>query len=402
MKNKVVDCLVGLQWGSEGKGKVSAYLAPEYNAMVRSGGPQAGHTFFHNDLKYINRQIPCGVINPNCLLYLSANSLINIDVLGSEIRKYKIYPDRLMVDNHAMVITDKHINREQKSSLKNRLASTTEGVGAAQSEKIWREGYLFDHYAKEDPELYFFSNDTVKAINKQIQKKHPVLLEGTQGFGLSLNHGEYPYVTSRDVTSPALLSDAGISPAHYNQTIGVMRTYPIRVSGNSGPTHSNELTWEEIANRSVSPKPLIEYTTVTGRTRRIFEQDFETLEKAILVNQPDQIAIMFLDYICAGDYGKTKFEDLSAKSQKYIDNLEEILNIPITLIGTGPNEKHIIDLREDNQKRHPAEKPLEDLDGGLWPINFYGSDWDSGYIEEFLDRKMTDEKGNPFKRKIFC
>ncbi len=402
MKNRTVDCLVGLQLGSEAKGKLSAYLAPEYNAMVRSGGPQAGHTFFNEGVKYINRQIPCGVINLDCLLYLSANSLVNLDVLGNEIRRYNLYPDRLMLDNHAMVITDKHIDREQKSSLENRLASTIEGVGAAQSEKIWREGYLFDHYANEDPELYFFSNDPVTTINEQIQKKHPVLLEGTQGFGLSLNHGEYPYVTSRDVTSSALLSDAGISPAHYNQTIGVMRTYPIRVGGNSGPTNSNELTWEEITNRSGSPEPLIEYTTVTGRTRRIFEQDFETLEKAILVNKPDQIALMFLDYINAGDYGKTKFEDLSAKSQKYINNLEEKLNIPITLIGTGPGEKHMIDLREDNQKRYPVENPLENLDCNLWPTNFYGRDWDSGYIEDFLDRKMSDEKGNAFKRKIFC
>ncbi len=190
MKNRTVDCLVGLQLGSEAKGKLSAYLAPEYNAMVRSGGPQAGHTFFNEGVKYINRQIPCGVINLDCLLYLSANSLVNLDVLGNEIRRYNLYPDRLMLDNHAMVITDKHIDREQKSSLENRLASTIEGVGAAQSEKIWREGYLFDHYANEDPELYFFSNDPVTTINEQIQKKHPVLLEGTQGFGLSLNHGD--------------------------------------------------------------------------------------------------------------------------------------------------------------------------------------------------------------------
>ena len=374
MKNRVVDVLVGLQWGSEGKGKIAAYLAKEYNAMVRSGGPQAGHTFCYKGVKYINRQIPCGVVNPNCLLYLSANTLVNLDVLKEEIVRYKLYPDRLMIDNHVGILTIEHIILERESSLRKKLGSTTEGVGAAQAEKIWRRIHLFKDI-NEYP-LYLFSNDTVKAINKQIENGHPILLEGTQGFGLSLNHGTYPYVTSRDVTCSALLADAGISPAFHGQTIGVMRTYPIRVGGNSGPTQSKEVTWKEITKRSGSPRPIIEYTTVTGRVRRVFEQDYENLEKAILVNQPDQIALMFLDYINYEDYGKTRFDQLSKKSKDYICRLEKILGIPITLIGTGPEEDHIIDLRDETQKRKPIQNSIKDVKD-VWPTEVYNWDWSS-------------------------
>ncbi len=390
--------MVGLQWGSEGKGKVIAYLAKEYNAMVRSGGPQAGHTFFHNGVKHISRQIPCGVVNPHCLLYLSANSLVNLDVLAQEIQEYNLCPDRLMIDNHVMVITNKHIKMEKDSFLKNGIASTIEGVGAAQSEKIWRRAKLFDHYALEDPELYFFSNETVFALNMQIENGHSILLEGTQGFGLCLNHGMYPFVTSRDIISSSLFSDAGIPPKFHNQTIGVMRTYPIRVGGNSGPTLSNEITWEELTKRSSSLKPIIEYTTVTGRVRRVFEQSYESLGKAILVNQPDQIALMFLDYINNEDYGKAEFEDLSSKSCDYVDFLENHLGIPITLIGTGPEEEHIIDRRTKDQKQCPVEKPFL---ADYFPTDIYGYPWDSGFVERFIDRKMLDEKGNPWKRKVF-
>lgn len=401
-EDKPVDAVVGLQYGSEGKGKVVAYLANEYNGMVRSGGPQTGHTFYHKKEKYVNRQLPCGVINSNCLLYISANGLVNIDVIGEEIRRYKIYPDRLMVDNNTMVVTRKHIKEERESSLKSRIASTCEGVGAATIEKIRREANLFDHYAFEDPELYFFTNDTVQAINEQIEKKHPILLEGTQGFGLSLHTGgHYPYCTSRDVTTSALLSHAGISPKYHGQTIGVMRTYPIRVGGNSGPTGSDEISWEEVTKRSGSKRPIKEYSSVTSRLRRVFEQDYKNLKRAVLVNKPDQIALMFLDYINAKDYGKKDFEKLSKESKKYVFELEETLDVPITLIGTGPFEDQMIDLRIDEQKRNPIRGDVhKDLSSEFWPANFYNHKWEDGYFESFIDRKLTDKEGNSWERKI--
>ncbi len=393
--SKTVDCIIGLQWGSEGKGKIASYLSNEYNAMIRSGGPQAGHTFYIENKKYINRQIPCGIPNPNCKFYLAANSIINIEILKEEIKRYNLTPNRLMIDNNALVIIKEHIELEKKSSLKDRLASTLEGVGAAQSEKIWRRAKLFGAYNEKDfrpcfvydmPELYFFAGDTSQSINQLIEMNGTILIEGTQGFGLCLNHGNYPFVTSRDVNSSSLFSDAGISPLYMGQTIGVIRTYPIRVGGNSGPTNSEEISWEEITKRSGSLKHIEEYTTVTKRKRRIFEQDFSVIYKAIEINRPNQLALCFLDYINIEDYGKNKFKSLSKKSKDYIKELEKMIDTPITLIGTGPEEKHIIDIRDNSQKRYPINNISNKLDN--FSSNFMNYNWESGYLEKFVSRKL--------------
>ncbi len=336
----VVDTLIGLQWGSEGKGKIAKYLASQYKVMVRSGGPQAGHTFYHKKNKYINRQVPCGVFN-NCILYIAPTGIINTKVLEEEIGRYFLDHNKLKVDKNSMVINTRHIETEIRLSLNDKLASTCQGVGSAQSDKILRKGVLFKDVAKST-ELSEYSADVVECIQEHISKREKILIEGTQGFGLCLNHGEYPFVTSRDVTSSALLNDCGISPKDHNITIGVLRTYPIRVGGNSGPTKSLEITWEEIENRSGSNSKIREYATVTNRLRRIFEQDFETLRRAIMVNKPDWLALTFLDYINKEDYGKQSFDELSNKSKQYILELENKLGIPIKLIGTGPSEEHMI------------------------------------------------------------
>ena len=97
-----VDVLVGMQWGSEGKGKIAAYLSKEYDALVRSGGPQAGHTFYHGADKFINRQIPCGVFS-DCRLYIACAGMINISVLEEEINRYRLSSERLRIDGYRVV-----------------------------------------------------------------------------------------------------------------------------------------------------------------------------------------------------------------------------------------------------------------------------------------------------------
>lgn len=393
-----VDSLVGLQWGSEGKGKVIAYLADEYNAMVRSGGDNAGHTFYYEKIKHANRTIPCGVINPNCNLYIAPAGLVNFDVLAKEINEYKLYPNRLMIDRQTMVVLDKHIKEELTEKLNKNIGSTGKGIGAATKDKVMRKAKLFSFYAENNPELYFYCGNVAYALHQEIKKTHTILLEGTQGFGLSLNHGDYPYCTSRDVTSSALLSDCGISPKHYGKTIGVIRTYPIRVAGNSGPTGSKEISFDDIKKRSKSPNEIIEYTTVTNKVRRVFEQNYSELEKAVMINGVDEIALMFIDYINYEDYGKSDFNALSIESKNYVEKIEKILKTPVTIIGTGPYENQIIDRRTEKQRRKMI---IDDLQYKLFPQNIYGSTWDSCFIEQFLDKKMTNADGTQFERKIF-
>lgn len=338
-----VDVLVGMQFGSEGKGKVCAYLAGEYVGMVRSGGPQAGHTFYNNGIKYVNRQIPCGVFGSQ-KLYICAGAALSLAVLKEEIQRYSLSKENLMIHGNAVIVTPMHAKSERANSLRERIGSTLEGVGAAYSEKIWRSADLFRDVAVKE-NLEEFLGDTVNKLHEHIKKNESVLIEGTQGFGLSLNHGTYPFVTSKDVTTSSLLSDAGLPPTCHRKTIGVMRTYPIRVAGNSGPLGGKELTWDELTHRSGSKVPLYEKTTVTKRSRRVFEQDYDVLREAVRVNAVSEIALMHVDYIDAKDYGKKKFDDLSSKGKSYVRAIEKALGVAVTLIGTGPNEAHMIDLR---------------------------------------------------------
>ena len=395
-----VDCLVGMQWGSEGKGKISAYLARGYDGMVRSGAPQAGHTFHDAGGKHVMRQVPCGVTDPDCLLYIAGAGLIDTDVLLSELREHEVYPDRLMIDSHAMLITAEHRHAEAMSSLERRLASTLEGVGAASADKIWRQGKIFEGYAVEDPELYFYSGNVPEALDELLSEGGRLLCEGTQGFALSLNHGEYPFVTSRDVTAAALLADAGVAPSAHGKTVGVLRTYPIRVGGNSGSTGSEELAWDEITRRSGSRSPIREYTTVTGRERRVFEQSMDVLLQAVRVNRPDELALTFIDYINVDDYGKSSFDALSGDSKRYVDRIEEELSVPVTLISTGPLAEHMIDRRSGGRPR-----PLRGKVGYSVPSghaqSFYGHPWDSGYVGDFIRRKMVAEDGEPWEPRLF-
>lgn len=156
-------------------------------------------------------------------------------------------------------------------------------------------------------------------------------------------HGIYPFVTSRDATAANFLAEAGISPLLVTDIVLVIRTFPIRVAGNSGPL-PHEITWEELSRRI--GKEVVERTTVTKKIRRVAEFDLAIVQKAILVNRPTQIALQFLNYLYPGDEGKATWEELSDKAKKYIDDLEVTLGVPIALIGTGQGNEAMIDRRK--------------------------------------------------------
>ena len=151
---------------------------------------------------------------------------------------------------------------------------------------------------------------------------------------LSLNHGTYPFVTSRDVLASSMLSDAGIGPTAVREVLGVMRTYPIRVAGNSGPMWAPELQWSDVA-KSAGYEHLEERTTVTNRVRRVSELSWEALFDAVMLNRPTGIFITFADYINAADRKVRDWNALSQKTKDYIENVERQLNVPVYGIGTG-------------------------------------------------------------------
>ena len=152
----------------------------------------------------------------------------------------------------------------------------------------------------------------------------------------------YPFVTSRDTNTASFLTEAGISPQLVDEIILAIRTYAIRVAGNSGP-FPNEITWDELSKRV--GKNIKEKTTVTKKTRRVAEFDTEVVKKAIMINRPTQIALQFLNYLFPQDENKNSWNSLTKEAKDYINKLEEDLNVPITLTGTSKSNEGMVDRR---------------------------------------------------------
>jgi len=335
MKAKVT-IVIGGQFGSEAKGKVISFLADEFDIAVRTGSPNAGHTVFKDGEIYRLQQIPATFVNQKCILCIGAGALINPDILRKEVENTKT-KDRLFIDPQTGIIEEKHLLQEDE--LVKKIGSTGKGCGAALADRIWRKDFKLAKNVLKD----FQISDVAEILNRGIDEGKNILVEGTQGFGLSLYHGIYPFVTSRDTNAANFLAEAGISPLSASEIILVIRTYPIRVAGNSGPL-PNEISWEELSNRI--RKKVEETTTVTKKVRRVAEFDIEIVKKAILINRPTQIALQFLNYLFPQDEDKNSWDLLSQEAKNYIENLELDLGVPITLIGTGQSNEAMIDRRK--------------------------------------------------------
>ncbi|MCK5037488.1 MAG: adenylosuccinate synthetase, partial [Thermoplasmata archaeon] len=231
-----VTVVVGGQFGSEGKGKITSHLCKnhDYTVAVRCGGPNSGHTVTIDNEQVVLQQIPAGVVNPKSKLYISAGCLINLRLLLEEIKTFGLDENRIKIDKNAAIIEDEQIKNEIQDSLNEKIGSTCTGVGSTVASRALRRGNL--KFARDIPELKKYLTTVSKDIMRHYHHKDNIVIEGTQGYGLSLYHSQYyPFTTSRDTTASCFLSEVGISPLVVENVIMVIRTFPIRVSGNSGP-----------------------------------------------------------------------------------------------------------------------------------------------------------------------
>ena len=339
-----VNIVAGGEFGSEGKGKATAYLAENRSAsiVVRCGGPNSGHTVQHGDRRTVLRHLPAGFHLSTCRLLIASGAYIDLDLLFDEIKHLGLNSQRIGISPYAGVIESRHKEQEFQLSLKERIGSTLSGTGAAVSERVLRSRNF--RLAKDIPSLKpFLAEDVTLEVSQAAERGETVLIEGTQGFGLSLLHSPYfPYATSRDTTAAGFCSEVGVSPALITDVTLVFRSYPIRVGGESGPFR-DEISWEEITERCGSPEPIVEFTTVTGRVRKVAEFDIKLAKLAIEYNKPTVTVLNHIDYVNFADRGKSRQMDLSEQSLSYIARLEKDLGISFDLIGTGPDHEDVVD-----------------------------------------------------------
>ena len=327
--------VIGGFFGDEGKGKIISYLAQKDNPtiVVRGGaGPNAGHTIKDGDKTYKVRMLPSGFLNKNSRVMIGPGVVVNPDVFLKEVNDFGS-EGRSFLDNHCGIIEQDHLDADSQGRLKEKIGSTGSGTGPANAERAMRTLKM----AKEIESLQSYLIDVPLEINSALDRNQNVLIEGTQGTHLSLWHGTYPYVTSKDVTASGICADVGVGPKRIDDVIVVFKSYLTRVG--TGPMNG------ELSPEETSEKGWEEFGTVTGRLRRAAEFDFELASRAIMLSSANQISITKLDVRFPGCAGAQSMDQLDSESKSFIKNIEDRLGVPVTLIGTGAGVNDIIALR---------------------------------------------------------
>jgi adenylosuccinate synthase len=334
------DMVIDLQFGSTGKGLIAGWLAKRncYDTAVCSFATNAGHTYIDKSrgINMMTQQLPTAISSPTVKnILIGPGALVHIPTLRMEMVRYRdmLNGKRIVIHPAAAIVLDDHAEQEQRMGF-SKIGSTTKGVGAAMIQRIQRDpsnqnvagasGY-WDVLTgllniQVDADLY----------REILEDTENVIVEGAQGFSLSMYHGFYPYTTSRDVTPWQIAADCGLpfKWASYVKIIGTLRTFPIRVNnrdGTSGPGYrvQHEINWAEIQQQP-------ELTTVTKLPRRIFTFSQEQLIQSL--------------WHC-GHYYKTElflnFANYHGEDNSKTEALIKMIETPVKMSMNAPKVSYI-------------------------------------------------------------
>ena len=329
-----VSVVVGGQYGSEGKGKVALHIAQATDAaaVVRVGGPNSGHTGVDDQGRsWIFRQLPASCLSRNALVILPAGSLIDPEILRREIEQVQLDEKRLFIDCRATVVSPAHRRSESDEGIVESIGSTGSGTGAALRERLSRRT---DHrLAADDAYLKKFTHPFIPDLLRPLLNRgRRIVIEGTQGFGLSIWHGPvFPNATSRDTTAANFVAETGLAPHDVDDVVLAIRSFPIRVGGNSGPLQ-NEIDWPTLASEARLRPDHVELTSATKRVRRVARFHAGIVKQAIVVNRPHRVVMNHLDYVDPD----VKSGVLSPKAIRFLVDVEQAIERKIDLVGVSP------------------------------------------------------------------
>ena len=329
--------IVGGFFGDEGKGKIVAHIAnTDRPAIISRGGvgPNAGHTVTIGAKSYGVRMVPSGFVFPDAELCIGSGVLVDPRVFLQEVELLGV-KGRTYVDRRCGIIEEEHIQRDRGSDhLSKKIGSTGTGCGPANADRVMR----LSRQAKDVPELEEYITDVPLEINDALMGGESVILEGTQGFGISLYYGTYPFVTSKDTSASQIAADNGVGPTKIDDVIVVFKAFPTRVGEGPFATEMPAKTSHDLG--------IEEFGTVTHRQRRIGQWDGDMARYSAMVNGCTQAAITGIDRIDGACAGATTYDQLTDTARAFLDKAEEDIGAPVTLISTGPDITHIIDLRD--------------------------------------------------------
>jgi adenylosuccinate synthase len=333
---KKMPCTVvaGGFWGDEGKGKIISYLAlkDKIDFCVRTGSVNAAHTIWYRGKRYALHMVPGGFVNEGCRLLIGPGANVHVEQFLKEVEETNV-KNRIGVDGQASIIEEKHSTLDKTSAHLKGLGTTGWGVGPAVEERVRRTAKL----ARDIPKLKPYLADAASEINDALNKQKKVLLEGTQGLMLSMFHGTYPCVTSRDTSASAICSEAGVGPTRVDDVLLVLKSFLTRVGTGSLP---GEISKEEAIRRG-----WFEKAAGTGRDRRAAPFNFELAKRSVMIDGATQIALTKLDCVYPDCKGVKSYEKVPDEARQFVSRIEKETGVQVRLIGTGPDALDLVDRR---------------------------------------------------------
>jgi adenylosuccinate synthase len=328
-------CVVGAQWGDEGKGKVVDYLAQSFDYTARyAGGHNAGHTVIFNNHRYVLQLIPSGILRPGKKAVIGAGTVVDPAALVAEVENLKKsgveVRGRLFLSDRAHLILPYHREMDKAAESARGAAAigtTSRGIGPAYEDKMARRGIrvcdlldpdgfkeklerviteknaisratyghpletagLLEQYLEIAAHIRGLVTDTCVLLNRALDNGESVLFEGAQGTMLDIDHGTYPYVTSSNATSGGVATGLGVAPTRICGVVGVTKAYTTRVGSGPFPTEMPDLDAQAVRERGQ------EFGAVTGRPRRCGWLDLVVLKYAKMLNGIDSLVVTKLD-----------------------------------------------------------------------------------------------------------
>lgn len=333
--------VVGGQWGDEGKGLISSYLARRDSAalVLKAGvGPNAEHGIFvEEEGQYIKvNQLPLGwILNPNAGIRIGPGVAVNPDLFLTEVERFGLTSKRVKVDYRCPIITQEHIASERASRQMGSIGSTFSGSGVCRAEFVLRRA----QQARDIPLLAPFLADVPREVN-EVSRHKVVVVESSQGTFLSLALSpDYPNVTSDNVTAAAAADDVGLNWRRIEEVVMVVKAMPTREgAGSMGATR--ELSEEEIVRLS-----LVERSSIGGAIRRKAKAiDWERLAYAAEVNGATQIALTFVEHFDPRVRNVTEKSLITDEVWGLIEKVRGETGVEVTILNTGKPFWCIIDL----------------------------------------------------------
>jgi adenylosuccinate synthase len=418
-------CVVGLQWGDEGKGKIVDLLMEHFDVAVRyAGGANAGHTVQIGGERFALHLIPSGILRPGVLSVIGPGVVADFEVLCEEIDRLRArgveVGRNLLVSSRAHLVLPYHKKQDRLAEERleggAKIGTTARGIGPCYADKMLRTpafrvgdayrpaefraklaevvsdrnrlfatlygddepldaGAMADAWLGHAERLAGHVADTTLVLREQLTAGKRIMFEGAQGTMLDINHGTFPFVTSSVCTAGGAAAGAGVPPSAIRGVVGVVKAYSTRVGGGPFPTELRDATGDTIRERGH------EYGTTTGRPRRCGWFDAFAARYAVELNGVTQVAVMHLDTlgtlpevrICTAYRhdgallpifpaeaavlaevepvyetlpgwqeeiaGARSCGQLPAAARRFLDRLEELLGVPVTLVSVGPDRE---------------------------------------------------------------